>query len=158
MMKWIAVLLASGVVAAAVSGIITLLTAERRLASENVIQERKDWREHVRKIAANVYKAFLANGPDQDTFRKLRAELALRLNPHEAEDQKILELVESGNAAHAEEFNQRISLLLKRDWERAKRDASLWRLTCEKEPDRVRFEAYRPGVRHDYTKWRWLCR
>ena len=103
-MNWIAVVLASGVVAAVVSGIVATLTSERRLAAENVIQERKDWREHVRKIAADVYKAFLANESDASTFRELRAQLALRLNPHDAEDQKPLELVVSGNTGRADEF------------------------------------------------------
>jgi hypothetical protein len=157
-MDWIASLLASGFVAAVVAGVVALLNSERQLAAENVIRERKDWREKIRKLAAKVYHAFISGESDENKFRVLRAKLALRLNPHDAEDQKILELVAPGNAARADEFNQRVSLLLKHDWERAKRDASLWRLACEKEPDPVRFEAYRPGERYDYTKWRWLCR
>ena len=56
-----------------------------------------------------------------------------------ASDQEILELVAPGEAAHAEEFNQRIALLLKHDWERARREGNLWLLLLTIPPERMTF-------------------
>jgi hypothetical protein len=157
-MNWIGVLLASTVVAAIVSGIVAVLTSERHLASENVIQERKNWREHVREIAAQVYDAINCGESDANKFRELRAKLALRLNPHDADDQEILALVAPGDATRAEEFNRRVALLLKHDWERAKRDANLMLWLCTAPPARVKFNEHRPGDGHDYARRRWFAR
>jgi hypothetical protein len=153
-MDW-STLISSAVIAAVVAGIVALLTSERQLAAENVIQERKNWREKIRDLAADVYHAINSGESDENKFRELRAKLALRLNPHDAEDQKILELV-APDVSRADEFNQRVSLLLKHDWERAKRDASLWRLVCKTPPARVRFQDYQPGRHHTYSRWRCL--
>jgi DNA-binding PucR family transcriptional regulator len=135
--NWIAVVLASSVVAAIVSSIVAVLTSERRLASENVIQERTKWREHVRNLAKEVNDAISTS--DSNKLRELGARIALRLNPHDAEDQEILTLIASSDATRADEFNQRVMLLLKHDWERAKRDGSLWRLVFKTEPTRCDF-------------------
>ena len=48
-----------------------------------------------------------------------------------------MELVEPGDVERANEFTNRVVLLLKHDWERAKREASLWRQCCEEEPQRM---------------------
>jgi hypothetical protein len=86
----------------------------------------------------------------------LRAKLALRLNPNDPDDQEILALIAPGDdAIRADEFNQRVGLLLKHDWERAKRDANILLLLCTTPPVRVRFQDYRPDQRHTYTHWRW---
>jgi hypothetical protein len=80
---------------------------------------------------------------------------ALRLNPHDPGDQEILALVApSDDATRADEFNQRVCLLLKHDWERAKRDANLLLWLCTTPPVRLRFQDYQPGRRHTYTRWR----
>jgi hypothetical protein len=155
LMNWIAIVLASGVVAAIVSGIVAVLTSERRLAAENVIQERKNWREQVRDLAAKVYEAILSGESDANNFRKLRAKLALRLNPHDPDDQEILALVApSDDATRADEFNQRVGLLLKHDWERAKRDANLLLWLCTTPPVLCDFRIYQPGRPHTYRRWR----
>lgn len=150
-MNWI-VLLSSAVVAALVSGFAALLTSERRISAENVIQERMKWREKVRDLAADVYELVVSGEPDTKKYQQLRAQLTLRLNPHDEEDHQILTLVAAGDNARAEEFTQRIALLLKHDWERAKRDANLLQWLCEREPDRVQFHNYRPGQRRIYAK------
>jgi hypothetical protein len=145
-------LISSAVVAALVSSIISLLASERRLAAENVIQERKNWREHVRDIAEDVYHEIMSGESDQNKFQELRAKLALRLNPHDPDDQEILALVVPGDAARADEFNQRVALLLKHDWERAKRDTSLLLSLRTTAPVRVKFKDYRPGDNHNYRR------
>lgn len=144
--------------AAVVSGFVSFLTSERRLASENIIQERTKWRERVRCLAEESYSAILRGESDTNNFRELRAKLALRLNPHDASDQEILALVAQGDAVRADEFNQRIALLLKHDWERARREGNLWLLGLTKAPRRVSFQNFRTGHPHSYRRWRWFVR
>ena len=86
----------------------------------------------------------------------MRAEFSLLLNPHSIIDQQILLLITPNGADKADEFNCRVALLLKHDWERAKREASLWRRLWEKEPTPVSFEYFRPGCKQDYRNGR-LC-
>jgi hypothetical protein len=151
-------LFSSGVIAALVAALVALVTTERRLAAENVTQERTKWRDKVRCLADDVYKAFLVGESDANVYQRLRAQLTLRLNPHDKLDQQILELIRVDGAGSADEFIQRVALLLKHDWERAKREASLLRWLHEREPDRLIFERYQPGHRCKYVKRRWLCR
>lgn len=148
--------LTSVVVAAIVSGFVSILMSERRIAAENVIQERKFWREKIRCLSSNVHDALVCSDEDRDArLKKLRAIFALRLNPHDVNDQTLLALILSeNNKDRVDEFSARVTLLLKHDWERAKRDASLWRKFWEKPPARVRFEEWRPGCEHDYRVWR----
>jgi hypothetical protein len=146
-------LLTSAVVAAIVSGLVVLLTAERRIAAENVIQERMKWRDKVRELAAAVRQAAVEQNADK--LAELRAQFSLRLNPHDQKDQEILSLITADNAGRVEELTQRVSLLLKHDWERAKYEASLYRRLLEKPPERVAFENYDPGRPRNYRKQRW---
>jgi hypothetical protein len=67
-------------------------------------------------------------------------------------DQAILKLIAPGGCA--KEFSDSVQLLLKHDWERAKREASLLRRLCEREPRRVKVETFKPGDRHDYRDYR----
>jgi hypothetical protein len=140
-----------------VAALFSLLTSERRIAAENVIQERKNWRDKIRALSSEVFEALLRlDGDDREnTLRSLRAKFSLLLNPHDAMDQAILTLIAQDSRERAEEFTQRVGLLLKHDWERAKREASLWRRLCEKEPRRVTFEVFRPGAAHAYREGRW---
>jgi hypothetical protein len=148
-------LLTSAVIAALVAALFSVLTSERRIAAENVIQERKKWRDTVRDLASEVFKALHLSDADRvNRIRELRGKFALLVNPHEDKDQQILELIVVEGAGRADEFIQRVALLLKHDWERAKREASLWRRLWEKEPMRACFEGFRPGVKHDYRNGR----
>lgn len=148
-------LLTSAVIAAIVSGLVALLTSERRIAAENVIQERMKWREKIRELAVEGHQALVE--ADAAKLTELRARFSLRLNPHDPKDQQILGLLAPDNAGRTEEFTQRIALLLKHDWERAKYEASLCRRLWEKSPVRVAFEDYKPGCEHDYRNRR-FCR
>jgi hypothetical protein len=145
-------LLTSAVIAAIVSGLVALLTSERRIAAENVIQERMKWRDKVRELASEVRTAFVE--PNTAKLAELRAQFSLHLNPHDQRDQQILALIAPDNTGRVEELTQRVALLLKHDWERAKYEASLYRWLCEKSPERVAFEDYEPGREHDYHRRR----
>jgi hypothetical protein len=148
-------LLSSAVVAAFVAALFSVLTSERRIAAENVIQERKNWRNEIRALSSEVCEALSRpDGDDNENkLRDLRAKLLFLLNPHDAEDKEILAL---DGRTKAEEFSDRVRLLLKHDWERAKREASLLRWLCEREPQRVTYEKFKPGGEYDYRERRWF--
>jgi hypothetical protein len=67
--------LTSAVIAALVSALFSVLTAERRIAAENVIQERKNWRDKIRDLASEVHKAL--GSTDEAKLRELRARFSL---------------------------------------------------------------------------------
>jgi len=144
------------IISAGVAGLVAVLTSERRIDAENVIQDRKNWREEIRKLSSTVFG--ILTRPDtaerEGKLRDLRAEFALRLNPHEIMDQQILQLIAQDGTQRAEEFIERVELLLKFDWERAKRDASLWRRLFYRTPKRVRHECFRRGDRSVYRRFR----
>src|SRR5208337_1634887 len=144
------ILLTSAVISAIVSGLVALLVSERRLAAENVIQERMKWRDKIRDLALEMNKARGAAGQNAAEVGELRARLALQLNPHDPEDQHILTLIAPNQTGGTEEFTQRLALLLKHDWERAKYEASLWQRLSQRPPVRVRFADCRPGDEHAY--------
>jgi hypothetical protein len=97
------------------------------------------------------------DGDDRENIlRKLRAEFLFLLNPHDVMDEAILRLIALDGRTKAEEFSERVRLLLKHDWERAKRESSLWRSLREREPRHVTFEDFTPGVAHDYRERRWI--
>jgi hypothetical protein len=145
--------LTSAVIAALVSALISLLNSERQIAAQNVIQERKEWRNKIRLLASAVHKALVPE-VQAAKLNVLRAKLSLLINPHDAMDEEILQIVAAGDAARADEFTLRIALLLKHDWERAKYEASFWRWLRQRTPERVAYKDYRAGVPHDYRIWR----
>lgn len=145
-------LLSSAFLAAVVSALVAVLTSERRIAAENVLQERKKWRDQIREVASEVRKT-LALG-DVGKLGEMQARFSLLVNPHCRQDQDILQLIMAGDVSRAAEFTQRVVLLLKHDWERAKHEASFRRWLLEQRPVRVRFEEFEPGREHDYHAWR----
>ncbi len=147
-------LLTSAVIAAIVSGAVVLLTSERHIAAENVIQERMKWRTKIREIVCEVRKALVED--DALKLAELRAQFSLHLNPHDPKDQRILALIAPNNGARVEELTQRVALLLKHDWERAKYEASLYRRLRDKPPERLAFEDFIPGREHDYRRPRFF--
>lgn len=153
-MTW-TVLVSSAVIAALVSGVVSFLTSERALASKNILEERKNWRDEIRKLAAEVQEALISSEANKNKLPELRARLMLHLNPHDAEDQAIIDLLAAGDSGRSDEFSRRAALLLKHDWERAKRETNLWLLLFTATPERVKFKDYRPGDSHTYTRWRW---
>lgn len=153
-------LLASAVIAAIVSAAFSVLTSERSIAAENVIRERKAWRDRIRELSIQIFQAIQSADVEENQNSRLvlRAKFGLLVNPHERMDQEILNLVVSDTTHQAEEFIQRVELLLKHDWERAKYEASLLRWLRRREPQRVPFEEFRPGDEHGYRHNRTLRR
>lgn len=119
-------ILTSGVVAGLVAGLVTLRTSERKIAIENVTQQRQLWREKIRDAAQRIKDSY-RNGRKDDLHSQY-VEMQLLLNPEDSDDKSILDtiwamLVESEGGDLHIELAEKLSLLLKHDWERAKREA-----------------------------------
>jgi len=118
--------LSSGVVAGLVAGLVTLRTTERKIAIENITQQRKLWRDKVREKALEVISAYQSENSTK--LIELYVEFQLILNPEDDDDQSILDTLwamqtKADNSNISIEFSEKLSLLLKHDWERAKREA-----------------------------------
>jgi len=109
-----------------VGGILTYFTTLRSLFNQSVVDERKDWRDEVRKITLDVIQA-VEKGASRD-LTALRHHLAIRLNPRDPNDNAILNcaILQGGETCDCavDEFVSRVSILLKHDWERAKLETS----------------------------------
>jgi hypothetical protein len=123
------------VLAALLTAAVTLQSSERKISIEYVTGERAKWREKIREKALEVYRA--ANEEQWPRLRELQFEFTLLLNPDDAADNKILDVIDrlSKKEPALPEFARRVSYLLKHDWERAKSEAEpFWRRT--KPPER----------------------
>lgn len=138
-----------------VGGFITLYA---KFFDNNISQERIRWREHIRLLSKNVsdyadYKISKKNDQipkDSFTAMGVLAELIARLNPVDEEDHLIIKLARDilveEQFDKIDEFNLRISCLLKHDWERCKYEASIFRLKklchlrkiCKSAPNRIK--------------------
>ena len=108
-----------------VSAILSWATAQKRIITENITQERAQWRATIRRKAIDVHDAIIDG--DANRIARLRCEFRTLLNPCDTEDDKIIEAMEPLVAKNcqrpmdvADEFAKRVSWLLKHDWERAK--------------------------------------
>lgn len=100
--------------------------SERKILVENITQERAKWREKIRTKAIEVHKAAVKG--DQVWLAELKLTFATSLHPYDPEDNLILDVIEQlkdekDRQAKLEELSDRISLLLKHDWQRAKQEA-----------------------------------
>lgn len=137
----ITTLLTSSVLAGLIAALVSLRASERKISIENITQERAKWRTAMRELTDSIAKAVIAK--DTENLRALRIQLALDLNPLDSEDHDILTTVEKLiQSIEAEELlselTERMSLLLKHDWERAKFEAKPWRYQ-NRSPQRVKY-------------------
>lgn len=139
-----ALFLSSSVVAGLVAGFVAIRNSERRIQVENITQERAKWREKIRRISCDVHSA--AFNHHADKLSALWLELSLNLNPTDPEDNGILctlkELADTDSLnVKLAEFAQRVALLLKHDWERAKNETKPWLMGLIK-PKRLSYAEY----------------
>lgn len=123
------ILLSSTVVAGFVAAIVSLRTNERNIKITNVTQERAKWRDAMRQLADEILEA--ANEHNEAKLKSLCAQLSLNLNPFDIEDQCIVKTAIELSRTDTQdkkipEFVDRVALLLKHDWDRAKYEASPW--------------------------------
>lgn len=105
-----------------------------------ITEERQKWREQIRELSVDFlshpFKKDGTKAADIDILflKRIRSNIALRLNPDDVEDKKILEkmnnyimLFENNNSIEAQLVNGQIEIafahLLKHDWERAKQES-----------------------------------
>lgn len=117
--------LTSGVVAALVSGLVSLRNNERKLVIENITQERTKWREKIREKNIQIHEAYQSK--ESAKIEAAGAELRLLLNPMDPLDRDILTEIPTlknfeSTPQDIERFSIKLSLLLKHDWERAKQE------------------------------------
>lgn len=128
-MESFTVLLSSSVIAALVAALVSLRINERKIHIENVTQERAKWRNAMRNLADALIRA--ARAGDFQIVGFHCAQLALNVNPFDLEDKALIQAAERLATAEdkdiqVKEFTERMALLLKHDWERAKREARPW--------------------------------
>lgn len=118
--------LGSSVVAGLVAGLVTLRTTERKITIENITQQRKLWRDRIREKALEASRAI--ENKDSSKLKELYVEFQLILNPEDDNDKSILDTLwemQTNNETKDAiiEFSEKLALLLKHDWERAKLEA-----------------------------------
>lgn len=119
-------ILSSSVLAGLVAALVSLRNSERKINVENVTQERAKWRSAMRALTDTLIKA--AHERNAEEVERQCAQLALNVNPFDAEDKALVEIAKKFSCdtdlnSHLNEFTDRMALLLKHDWERAKREA-----------------------------------
>ena len=147
-MDWGTVLASSGasaVISAVVTGFVARRNSERTIQIENITKERAKWRDKIRELAARVQKASMSKGDTtfQSELAETRLLFTLNSNPFESEDREILGVIakladwKDAPDKLLLEFADRVALLLKHDWERAKAEAA-----HEGEPRRVLYDEF----------------
>jgi len=137
--------LSSSVVGGLVAGFVALRSGERKIQIENVTQERAKWREKIRIKSIEVHQAAVADNSAK--LAELHLEFSLNLNPFHQEDKDILAVINALKNRDTldvkqSEFSDRVALLLKHDWERAKHEAKPW------------FFRWSPPERTSYAKFK----
>jgi hypothetical protein len=140
----------SVVLAALVTALVALQNSERNIKIQHVTGERTKWRDKVRRKALKVHRAAVADDPE--SLAELELQFTVILNPFDPDDLQILDAIHILSAPGPKEellraFAERIALLLKHDWERAKAEAApFWK---RPEPEyRMSYDAYRKATYH----------
>lgn len=92
---------------------------------KNITQERKEWRKTIRELTEELNK-------ENADYRILKVKFQIRLNPVDNDDNEILNIIDKlikqkdkeCQEKLIKEFNTRVALLLKHDWERVKLEAN----------------------------------
>lgn len=128
-------ILSSAVVAGLVAGLVTLRTSERKIAIENITQQRQLWREKIRDLSLKIKSSYKSGNKDE--LNGQYVEMQLLLNPEDSNDKCILDTIwamleETESTKLHIVLAEKLSLLLKHDWERAKIEAKpVWYMFCK---------------------------
>lgn len=150
----ITTILGSAVLAAIISAIVSRINSERIILIDNITKERKNWRETIRNKSNCVFMAYYSN--DELSLKKLKSEFQLILSPFDHDDIDILDSIEDlitkcvdCDDSTFNDFNTRICLLLKHDWERAKIEANPYE-NMGRTADRMTFKEYKKKKNRSY--------
>ena len=122
---------------------VSVWSVSRNIKQKSVIEERQKWRDLLRGLIPD-----LVNATDEASRERVRDSIVLRLNPYKDQEAMRLvdQLVSSPSRAAGFTLVAHFQDLLKRDWERAKIEASLWPWCAKPRADRkVRRQAQRAG-------------
>jgi len=140
----LSIILGSGVVAGLVAGLVTLRSSERKIAMEHITKQREVWRDKIRTKSLDVTTAIESKSISR--LCELHTEFSHLLNPTDNMDIVIVDLLKEFKGTNLDsekhiEFIERVSLLLKHDWQRAKHEAKPWFFRF-KEPERISHETF----------------
>ena len=117
--------------------IVAYVTARATSYSKDVIEERQKWRNRVRCLAIDAAKLIRSEQTQHQDYEDLCAEFRLRLNPDCDYDREILltlgEGIKKPTEIVAKKLLAQVARLLKHDWERAKKEASMFPFFLPKE-------------------------
>lgn len=123
----------TGVAAALVTAWFAKSSDDKKNSLTYITDERRKWRTEIRlkteKIVEIVEKLKKDSADSENLIelKKSRAFFEIRLNPIDEEDHAILQILKDiadGQYDKLEEFQDRIALLLKHDWERSKTEVN----------------------------------
>lgn len=132
----IGIILGSLVISSVVGALFGYITNKRNSALTHITTEREKWREKVRKISENIEKAEF-QGKKKRNINRYLVQLEVNINPYGkrmendyARDSHIWAEIENiRQVKNKKEFNEHkelliyyLSLMLKEDWERSKRE------------------------------------
>ena len=116
-----------------ITAFVTWSIAQRRIAVENVTKERAKWRREVRNLASQIHDEMLSLPKKESRIASLKMKLSVLLDPCDERDEDILALIKDDDLALikdddglVKDFEARVKLLLKHDWERSKLEAGFF--------------------------------
>lgn len=125
----LSIILSSSLLTAFITAYITKYNNDKNIKVKTILKQRKRWRDKIRYFTRLVNHNYYEN--NFSYILPLICEFEIRLNPKDKEDNKILKnlyllsKLKSNEEDIINEFNKRISLLLKHDWERVKSEVNL---------------------------------
>lgn len=119
-------ILGSSLVSSIIAFLSTQLTSNKSYQVKYITEERQNWRKNIKEKIAEFCS--LEQNKDSER-RKIKTFMVLSLNPLDEEDNKIIDCMERYLAdkkeADLKELEKRVALLLKHDWERAKKEVRI---------------------------------
>lgn len=155
----------SAVIVALIANFVATLNLGSKLESKNITEERKVWRDNIRKQALWVHDAIETK--NVKNLKRLKSEFTALLNPTHDDDLELIDCIECCIKAitrcndnsfdpteYQDAFSFRISLLLKHDWERVKHEVSLFSRFRYSEPNRISYKDWHeaPLIEMERTK------
>lgn len=138
MEKILTAIIGSTVLSAVITMLYNKFFNEKNHQAKYIIEERQKWRSEIRDKLVDI-----CTTNELDTVDKCRTFIRLRLNPNDIEDIKIIkcmddiyECMRNGNEENYLFYQEQLkylgSILLKHDWERAKRETEFKRMSLFK--------------------------
>lgn len=124
--KTLGIILSSGFFVALITAIFTKLSKDKTDKLQYITNERKQWRDDIRKATLEVKKINDENQTDKmfNTFQEAKTYFQVRLNPEDTEDNKLLDCFDIMNNEITDNFDEYVARLLKHDWERVKKETN----------------------------------